>query len=126
MDRILLFIMRAALALTLPAGIWLATTDSGSVGVSAINDKLAHLFGFYVLALLADFSYPRSGFGLSKILPLLSYGLLIEIVQFFIPYRSFSLLDLAADGAGLMLYGLTLLLLRRAPFIAWRWAFVRR
>jgi VanZ family protein len=36
---------------------------------------------------------------------LLGYGLAIEIIQYILPYRSFSLLDLAADAFGLLAYG---------------------
>lgn len=124
-NRILLFIVRAALLLTLIVSTYLATA-SGPVAAGGINDKLAHLIGFYLLALLADLSFPRRRFDLYKILPLMGYGLLIEIIQFFLPYRSFSTLDMVADGAGLMLYSLTILLLKRSPFRASRWAFIHR
>jgi hypothetical protein len=50
--------------------------DSGS---NDINDKVEHSLAFYVLALLADFSCLRRGFGVAKIIFLLGCGLAIEI-----------------------------------------------
>jgi VanZ family protein len=35
---------------------------------------------------------------------LLGYGLLIELIQRELPYREFSLFDLAADALGILLY----------------------
>lgn len=69
-----------------------------------INDKLGHLLAFLALALVADYSFPDKDFLIPKALPLLAYGIGIEIVQYFIPYRSFSVLDMVADAAGLAVY----------------------
>jgi VanZ family protein len=125
-ERILIFLMRVALVVALLAGTYLATTTGGTTVTEAINDKFAHLLGFYLLAVLADLSFPRVTYGLHKIAPLIGYGLLIEIIQWLLPYRTFSMLDLAADGAGLFCYGLTLLLLRRFPSIGpRRWLITR-
>lgn len=76
-------------------------------------DKLVHASTFLVLAFLADAGWPQHGFGRAKYLPLLGYGILIECVQYFIPNRSFDLLDVAADATGLLLYGAMLLTLLR-------------
>ena len=76
---------------------------------------------FYVLALLVDFSFPQDKFGLSKILALLGFGLLIEVIQYFLPYRTFSLYDLAADGGGLTVYWFSLPTLRYVPLLRCRW-----
>lgn len=78
-----------------------------------INDKLSHLLAFLVLAFVADYSFPDKSFLIPKGLPLLGYGIGIEIVQYFIPYRSFSVLDMVADGAGLIVYMLFTPLLNR-------------
>ena len=42
--------------------------------------------------------------GAAKILALLAFGLAIEVVQHFLPHRDASLLDIAADVAGIALY----------------------
>lgn len=89
--------------------------------VADINDKFGHTTAFLCLAFLLDFARPRRVWGAEKLLPLLAYGLFIELVQYFLPYRTFSLWDLAADGLGLMLYPLALPLLKRIPGLALRW-----
>lgn len=89
--------------------------------VTGMDDKIGHLLAFAALALLADFAFPRSPYGAAKVLPLLGYGALIEAVQYLLPYRTFSLLDLLADGAGLLAYGAAVPLLRRVPGLRRRW-----
>ena len=118
-------LMRAALVIALLVSTYMATAPAGTAVGASVNDKLAHLITFFGLAWLADFSFPRGRFGWSKILPLLAYGLLIEIIQFFLPYRTFSLLDLIADAAGIVLYGITLLLMDCSPIVMWRRALIR-
>jgi VanZ family protein len=95
--------------------------DSPFEVLSFFNDKLEHAAAFFTLAFLLDFAWPRRAWDRSKWLPLLGYGLLIEIVQFFIPFREFSLWDLAADALGLLLYAFTLPLIMRTPGLALRW-----
>lgn len=93
-----------------------------SIGLGIVlNDKIAHFAVFYLCALLLDFSFPESPFDWKKALPLLIYGLLIEIIQLYISYRHFSLLDLLADAAGLLTYGFSLPFIKRVPFLKWRW-----
>ena len=64
------------------------------------HDKANHILAFLVLAGLADLAYPgpAPGRGGGKWLILLAYGLFIETVQYFSPYREFSGWDLVADG----------------------------
>jgi hypothetical protein len=89
--------------------------------VFQLNDKFLHFAAFYTCALLVDFSFPDSKFGLKKILPLLGYGLLIEVVQLQLGYRFFSSFDLLADAAGIVAYGLSLPLIRHLPILKGRW-----
>jgi len=113
---------RLLLTLSLVVITHLTTAPLDSLPSVPLNDKLEHLLAFYGLALLADFSFRSTHFALNKALPLLGYGLLIEVVQHFIPYRDFSLLDLGADFLGLATYGASVPLLRRTPVLARRWA----
>ncbi|MDH4162927.1 MAG: VanZ family protein [Nitrospirota bacterium] len=85
-----------------------------------INDKINHLAAFYTLALLVDFSWPKKDFLGLKAISLLGYGLAIEIAQYFLPQRNFSLLDLGADAVGLLLYLLSAPLLRNIPLLSMR------
>jgi VanZ family protein len=89
--------------------------------IANINDKFGHTAAFLCLAFLLDFATARQKWGWSKALPLLAYGLLIEIVQYHLPYREFSLWDLAADGLGLLIYPVSYPLLRHLPVLAPRW-----
>ena len=101
---ITLITFRVALALALTVTMYLATTQQEFPVIDEINDKVTHVLAFYVLALLADYSSPKVKFNLGKGLTILGYGLLIEVIQYFLPYREFSLLDLAADGVGIATY----------------------
>jgi len=79
--------------------------------VFSISDLLNHFMAFFVLSILLDYSYRylKSAY---KILILLGYGILIESVQYFIPYRKCSFLDLSIDGVAVLLY---FLIVKRSP-----------
>ena len=59
---------------------------------------------FLFLALIADHAFASTGFNWSKVLWLMAYGIAIEILQYFIPGRDFSILDMLADASGLLIY----------------------
>jgi VanZ family protein len=66
------------------------------------NDKLTHFFAFFTLAFLTSQSlliHVRFQLAL-----LGCYGLLIELVQSQLPYRTASIADFAADSAGALSY----------------------
>jgi VanZ family protein len=69
------------------------------------SDKLNHFLAFWVLAWLSDRSYPGRRLERYRWTLLLGYGLMIELVQGLLPYRDLSLLDFAADAAGILCYG---------------------
>jgi VanZ family protein len=115
-------LFRIALMITLLAITYLAFTRPDHPVVPNISDKLNHLLAFYVLAFLLDFSFPSSELGAGKFFVLLVYGLFIEVVQFFLPDRTASLLDLLADAAGIGLYRLSIPALKYAPFVGQRWS----
>ncbi len=67
-----------------------------------MSDKTEHLLAFFALMVLAGLAYRDR-----LLLPVLAawlvaYGIAIECVQFFIPSRSFSVLDMVADAAGVL------------------------
>lgn len=108
----------AALILTL----WATTAPMSDVAATSVNDKLAHFVTFFGLMFLVDFSYLQENLWLKKLMLLFFYGFLIECIQYFIPYRSFSWLDFIADAAGVLGYFLIVPLLKRFPLLSWRWS----
>ncbi len=100
---------------------YLAFTPLGHPVVTSINDKLNHLAAFWTLGLLIDYSFPRSSYSLQKILILLSYGIGIELIQAYLPHRSFSLLDIIADLAGILIFGACIPIIKKIPLANYRW-----
>ena len=85
---------------------WQALSPQPIEQTQAINDKLGHALVFFMLAGISDHAFAVSKFGSKKIIYLMLYGMAIECLQYFVPGREFSLLDMLADAAGLMIYGL--------------------
>jgi VanZ family protein len=87
------------------------------------HDKANHVLAFAVLAWLADGAFPGSARTLATwALLLLAYGLFIEVVQRFLPYRQFSWHDLGANGMGILLYlSLALLVFAATRLARGRW-----
>ena len=112
---------RVVLAITVVVILLLATTQMDYPYTQGLSDKFTHPFAFLVLSLLVDFSFPESRLGVLKISALLVYGLLIEAIQYFLPYRDASVLDLVMDAAGIGFYALLVPFLQRLPFFQSRW-----
>jgi VanZ family protein len=68
----------------------------------SVNDKLLHAAGIAFLCMATDITY-RMHYARTASL-MFSYGAMIEIIQYFIPYRSFSLYDMLANGVGIAIY----------------------
>jgi len=64
-------------------------------------DKANHVLAFAVLAMLGCWGYPQRQ--VPVLLGLLAYGGLIELLQALTDYRTGELLDVVADGVGLVL-----------------------
>lgn len=102
-------IFKSGLFTALAVVVYLATIRIDSPLPGGISDKFWHGLTFFVLAGLSDLAYPENHSTKKKFILLTLYGFLIEFIQFFIPYRSFSLADMAADVTGLLIYGLFLI-----------------
>jgi VanZ family protein len=113
---------RVMLVISLLLIIYLATAELEHPVMTSVNDKFGHILAFVMLAFLLDFSFPASSYNLSKILPLLAYGILIEIIQYLLPHRMFSLLDMLADGGGLVIYAMFIPMLKHIPILRLRWS----
>lgn len=88
-----------AAALLVLAG---SVIDSPPDAISDVDDKLQHLLAFAALGALARRGFPALPLWQLLVPALLAYGLAIECIQWLLPWREFSLLDLAADAAGLV------------------------
>lgn len=122
----ILLVFRAGLLTAVTVVMYVATTRLNIPVVASLNDKVTHILAFYALALLIDFSFPERRFDFSKVIALLGYGFLIECVQYFLPYRTFSLFDLSADLVGLLAYKLSMPGLKYIPWLRWRWIIPER
>jgi len=89
-----------ALLASIAAILFLATTAGPLPVLSAPSDKVNHLLAFLELTLLVRLGWPQLK-PLYFVPLLLGFGMLIEIVQATLPYRDFSLADVAADAAGI-------------------------
>ncbi|PAV25558.1 VanZ family protein [Tamilnaduibacter salinus] len=96
------WLWRLGLALSVVAILWLATSDLDQSVPSTGWDKANHLIAFLELTILTRLGWPRLPLPVIA-LSLTGYGALIEAVQSTLPYREFSLLDLAADMTGIAL-----------------------
>ena len=80
---------------------WLGIIPTDTLYIAGYNDKLLHFTGYIVLmnsCLLAYGTQPRRSAMFSL---LLLYSFSIELIQYFLPWREFSLLDLLANALGL-------------------------
>ncbi len=110
MRKNLISILSKLIFFTMIVVIQYLATAKISIKVDVLSwDKSNHLLAFLALFVALSFAYLSLGV-LSKSIILFLYGLQIEIVQYFLPYRDFSLLDLFADclgiGLGILFYKL--------------------
>jgi len=96
-------IFQVLLFLALGMILVMATSPADHSAATGINDKVGHVMAFILLGLLSQQAYPSKCSDWVLYAWLLAYGLGIEAIQYFIPERSFSLLDLVADAAGLLI-----------------------
>jgi VanZ family protein len=80
---------------------WLAIAEPASFSSKGlIDDKILHFLCFAYLTIIFKFArFTDQDFWVYVIV--LGYGILIEIVQMYIPYRSFEFFDILADLIGI-------------------------
>ena len=106
----------AKILLILAIGIilWLALSANPPRAAGLFDfDKLNHLAAFFVLALLTEYAFPSVTVSAQKLVPLLGFGLLIEVLQYWVGYRYFEWLDVVADAAGIAVFWVLRGVLRR-------------
>ncbi|OEU53117.1 MAG: hypothetical protein BA868_09830 [Desulfobacterales bacterium C00003106] len=72
-------------------------------GLEAVSDKLLHCIGYFVLMISVNIAYRPNKRFFQKIAFLLMYSFFMEVGQHFVPNRSFSLHDIVANFAGLLI-----------------------
>lgn len=80
----------------------LATTTLEIKPIQNSWDKANHFIAFLTLYVTLSLGYPKLEV-FKKVLILLAFGVQIEVVQYFLPNREFSLLDVLADGVGIVM-----------------------
>lgn len=101
---IVVSICRGLFFITLFTVTCLAIFPGPETAITTGWDKANHVIAFMVLLALMDVAFPVMPLYKFKIPLLLLYGLCIEGVQGFLPDRSMSMLDVAADMVGLVGY----------------------
>ena len=75
-------------------------------------DKFKHFTAFFVLSFLLNRASSTIAHRLRNMGALLGFGIFIEIVQLFFPFRESSIEDIIADGVGILVFQLLLSLFR--------------
>ncbi len=89
--------------MTLLSIMYLATTTNPNMAaVQSMWDKANHFAAFITLYILLSLAFKDLSITY-KVFLLLGFGMLIEIVQYFIPGREFSFLDVVADSVGIFM-----------------------
>lgn len=81
---------------------YLALTPQHIEVLDGLWDKQNHFTAFFVLFILLSFAYAHFS-TLKKIALLLLVGFQIEAIQYFIPGRSSSFMDIVADSIGIII-----------------------
>ncbi|WP_202987675.1 VanZ family protein [Cellvibrio polysaccharolyticus] len=79
----------------------LGLTPSPGNMVPMYNDLLMHFTGYLVAGISISFLWPRWHWGYRALI-LLVYSIAIEVAQHFMPPRTFSFLDILANGSGIL------------------------
>lgn len=87
----------------LALGCYMAFTPVDTGIQAKVNDKALHLLGFFFMAFSSQLAHPKTKFIVLSI-GLAVFGLVIELVQAYLPYRGFSLWDWLADILGVAIY----------------------
>ena len=82
---------------------YMALTPLAHKVATSVSDKKLHLLAFGYLSIAFWWAFPRWGTSYIAVVALVSYGVLIELLQGFIPNREASFADLVADCIGILL-----------------------
>jgi len=65
-----------------------------------------HLIAYFIAALLCHYNFRRDEiyFVLLSGFILFLYGVVLEVIQFFLPYRTFNIKDVVANASGVIIF----------------------
>lgn len=95
------------------AAIFLLAVFPVDHSLGSQNDIINHVLAFFVFMILGSLAYKKMVSLLLVIIGII-YGAVIEFIQYFIPYRQASWLDIFADMTGLILGWLVITLFYRS------------
>ena len=93
--------------------LYLSLTPAVKTVPMLFNDKLVHIFSYFVLMLTFDFSVKSGESIILKAVFVFLYSCAIEYVQGFVPGREVSILDIAANAVGIVAFMLCVPVLKR-------------
>lgn len=79
---------------------YLGLSRSLPAATHGVNDLALHFAGYVILVISGMVAFSK--YHITVPVMLLVYSTLIEILQYFLPYRTFSLLDIIANLSGLL------------------------
>jgi len=123
LSRHTILVLRGVFVITLCIVTYLAMTHRHLPVIDDLHGNMTHILAFYLLALLIDFAFPNKLPFIAKATVLLGYGLGIEVFQGIFTERTFSLLDVVADIIGVMLYVVSIPILKHLPWLRSRWLY---
>lgn len=101
------YFFKIALLFSFAVSSWFAIfTPPVALGPELWSDKLQHFCVFLVLSCCCDMAFPKRRFLVWKFLPIVIYGLAIELIQSQIPGRDASSMDLMTDLLAVAVYWL--------------------
>ena len=120
--RLLRFVKRVTLFFVAAAILQEALISTPIANALNISDNLLHAIAFYVLALLADLSFPEKKYIVLNVTVLFLFGISIELLQRYVGIgRHVSLVDVFANAAGISLFYLSRPALKRNPLFSRFW-----
>lgn len=97
------WLFKIAFYLAIFVGCYMAFTPVNGGIQTKVNDKTLHALGFFIMAVMAQLAHPKAKF-IILALGLACFGFIIELIQAYLPYRSFSMWDWGADVLGVAIY----------------------
>ena len=92
-----------------------------SVELIDFNDKAGHIIAYFILMFVMSLAYWNGRKAiLNSFLVSFLYGIMMEVGQYFVPGRSFSIIDMLANGCGSLLAAGILLLFGKKIILLFR------